>query len=292
MKVEGLWLPVITPFINNEIDFESYRRLIEHYLKKGISGIIPVGTTGESPAISDYELESLIDKTVEYTHNAVPVFVGVGSNYTDKAIKTIRLVEKYKVKGILSVSPYFNRPDQRGIYEHFLKMSESTDLDIVIYNIPYRTGRNIENSTIYKLAGLKNITGLKDACGDIKQTMELLLNPPDNFSILTGEDILFYLTLTLGGQGGILAASHLYTEDYIEIYHLVKSNNHVKALEIWKKLYPVIPLLFVEPNPAPIKYCLKNLGLIRSAETRLPIVAITGELEKQLDKYIDNIIIK
>jgi 4-hydroxy-tetrahydrodipicolinate synthase len=192
MKIEGLWLPVITPFINGEIDFESYKRLVDHYVKKGISGIIPVGTTGESPAISDYELESLIDKTIEYTRDAVPVFVGVGSNYTDKAIKTIRLVEKYKIKGILSVSPYFNRPDQRGIYEHFLKMSESTDLDIVIYNIPYRTGRNIENSTIYRLAALKNIIGLKDACGDIKQTMELLLNPPDNFSILTGEDILYF----------------------------------------------------------------------------------------------------
>ncbi len=287
MKIEGLWLPVITPFSGGEFDGKSYQRLIEHYLGKGISGIIPMGTTGESPTISDYEFELIIDRTVEYTNSRVPIFVGLGSNYTDKLIKTLKTVEKYKTDGILSVSPYYSRPDQRGIYEHFRKISESTALNIVIYNIPYRTGRNIENDTMYKLAELKNIIGVKDSCGDIKQSMELLLNRPDNFSVLTGEDILYYLTLTLGGDGGILAASHLYTEDYIGIYKLIKGNDHKSALELWRRLSPLIPLLFVEPNPAPIKYCLKKLGLIQSAETRLPIVEISQELERKLDRFLD-----
>jgi len=285
MKIEGVWLPVITPFLDDEVDFPSYKKLIDYYLKKGIAGIIPLGTTGESPAISDHEFERIIDKTVEYVNNSVPIFVGAGGNYTDKVIKTIKVVEKYPVAGILSVSPYYNRPDQRGIFEHFRKISESTRLDILVYNIPYRTGRNIENSTIHKLAGLKNIIGIKDSCGDIKQSMELLLNPPPDFSIVTGEDILYLSTLTLGGNGGILASAHLFTEDFVGIYKAIQDNDLKKAIEPWKKLSQVIPLLFAEPNPAPIKYYLKKIGLIQSAETRLPLVAISKELEEKLDRF-------
>jgi 4-hydroxy-tetrahydrodipicolinate synthase len=287
MKPEGVWLPVITPFRNDEIDFDSYRRLIDYYINKGIAGIIPAGTTGECPALSDHELEQLIDKTMEYAGGAVPVFAGVGGNYTSKVVKTVKIIEKYNVNGILSVSPYYNRPDQRGIYEHFKKISESTDLDIIVYNIPYRTGRNIENDTIRRLASLENIVGIKDSCGDIRQSMELLLNPPENFSILTGEDILFYLTLTLGGNGGILAAAHLHTEAFVSVYNLMRRNNHTQALEVWKKLAPLIPLLFVEPNPAPLKYCLGKQGLIASGETRLPIMGISDDLAGKLDSVIE-----
>jgi 4-hydroxy-tetrahydrodipicolinate synthase len=286
MKIEGIWLPIVTPFLHDEIDFRSYKNLIDHYVKMRISGIIPLGTTGESPTIGDYEFETMLDKTVEYVNKSAPIIVGVGGNYTAKVIKTLALVEKYEISGILSVSPYYNRPDQRGIYEHFLKISEATRLNIIVYNIPYRTGRNIENNTIHKLAGLKNIIGIKDSCGDIKQSMELLLNPPPDFSILTGEDALFFSTLTLGGNGGILASAHLFSDDFIDIFTSIQRNDHTKALEKWKKLYRIIPLLFAEPNPAPIKYCLKKLGLIESAETRLPLMEITKELENKLDAVL------
>jgi 4-hydroxy-tetrahydrodipicolinate synthase len=286
MKIKGIWLPIVTPFLQDEIDFRSYKNLIDHYVKMGISGIIPLGTTGESPTIGDYEFETMLDKSVEYVNKSVPIFVGVGGNYTAKVIKTLALVEKYEISGILSVSPYYNRPDQRGIYEHFLKISEATRLNIIVYNIPYRTGRNIENSTIHKLAGLKNIIGIKDSCGDIKQSMELLLNPPPDFSIVTGEDALFFSTLTLGGNGGILASAHLFTEDFIDIFRSIQHNDTTNALEKWKKLSRVISLLFAEPNPAPIKYCLKKLGFIESAETRLPLMEITKELENKLDAIL------
>ena len=286
MKIEGIWLPIVTPFLHDEIDWRSYKNLIDHYVKTGISGIIPLGTTGESPTISDDEFETMLDKTVEYVNKSVPVFAGVGGNSTAKVVKTLALVEKYGIAGILSVSPYYNRPDQSGIYQHFLKISEATRLNIIVYNIPYRTGRNIENDTIRKLAGLKNIIGIKDSCGDIQQSMELLLNPPPDFSIVTGEDALFYPTLTLGGNGGILASAHLYTEDFIEIFKSVQQNDHGKALAIWKKLSRIIPLLFAEPNPAPIKYCLRELGLIQSAETRLPLTEISKELEEKIDAML------
>lgn len=286
MKIQGVYIPLITPFLNGKIDFNSYKRMIDYFLSNDISGIIPLATTGESPTISEYEYEEMLEKTIEYCNNRVPIFVGVGGNCTSKVIDQLKLVEKYKIDGILSVCPYYNRPDQRGIYEHFLKISEATDLNIIIYNIPYRTGRNIENDTIHKLAELKNIVALKDSCGNIKQTTNLLINPPKNLSILTGEDALFYSTLTLGGDGGILASSHLHTKDFIDIYNAVKNNNHQLALEKWKSLYRFIPMLFEEPNPAPIKYCLKILGIIDSAEVRLPLTEITNNLKDRLNNVL------
>ncbi len=281
--LQGVWLPIITPFRDDEVDYDSYQKLIEHYLKRGISGLIPLGTTGESPTVSEAEFETITSKTIEFVNGRVPIFIGVGGNCTKKVVQQIRIVEKYKIDGILSVCPYYNRPDQNGIYQHFRQLSEATSLKIVIYNIPYRTGRNVENDTLRKLAELKNIIGLKDSCGDIRQSMDLLLDHPEGFSILTGEDILYYPTLALGGNGGILAAAHLKTNEYVDIYNLVKNNDHQTALEKWRPLTKIIPLLFKEPNPAPVKYCLQKLGMITSSEIRLPLTQISSELAKELD---------
>lgn len=286
MKVQGVWLPIITPFKDGLVDYESYKRMINYYIQKGIDGIMPLATTGESPTLSEIEYEKLLSKTTEYVNGRLPIIVGLSGNDTRKVIKELKIVEKYGVDGILSACPYYNRPDQRGIYEHFSAIADETKLGIIVYNIPYRTGRNIENSTIYKLADKKNIIGLKDCSGDIKQTMDLLLNPPKEFSIMTGEDILFYLSLALGAQGGILASSHLYTEDFITVYNKIKNNDHEGALKVWKKLQEFIPLLFAEPNPAPLKYCLNKIGLIDSAEVRLPLMEITDSLKSKLNNLI------
>lgn len=286
MKIEGVWLPVITPFINDEIDLESYRRLIDYYIPKGISGIIANGTTGESPVLSESEFEVLANKTVEYTCGRIPVFFGVGGNYTKEVVHKLKIAEKAGIEGILSVSPYYNRPDQRGIYEHFRMISESTNLPIVLYNIPYRTGRNMENDTILRLSELKNIVAIKDASGNINQTLELLSQKPDNFSILTGEDNLFLTSLAHGSEGGILASSHVYTEKFMEIYRLMKANNYQQALSVWNQLSKIIPLLFKEPNPAPLKYILHKQKLIQSGELRLPLVEISGSLKMELNQVM------
>ena len=286
MQLKGVWLPIITPFLDDEVDYQSYRIIVNHYIDKGVSGIIPLGTTGEVSTVLDYEFEKIVETTVAVVDKRVPVLVGVGGNFTKKVLKTLKVAEKYDIQGILSVCPYYNRPSQHGIFQHFLQISEATDLDIVIYNIPYRTGRNIENNTMLELAALKNIVGVKDSCGDLKQTLHLLAHKPDNFSVLTGEDTLFYTTLVHGGDGGILAAAHLKTEQFLEVFRLVGANNHQAALQEWWELAEFIPCLFEEPNPAPIKYCLKQQGLIASAETRLPITAISAELQEVLDKYV------
>ncbi|MCA1059686.1 4-hydroxy-tetrahydrodipicolinate synthase [Rossellomorea aquimaris] len=286
MKIEGVWLPIITPFHNGRIDILSYSKLVEHYVNQGISGLIPLATTGESPAIEEDEFEIILDKTLEVVNGRIPVFVGVGGNYTKKVIKQLKVVEAYKVDGILSVSPYYNLPSQDGIYNHFLQISEATNLKIMIYNVPYRTGRNIENETVKELAKCKNIIGIKDSGGNLKQSLELLMNPIEGFSNLTGEDASYYHHLLLGGAGGILASSHLATRDFLDVFNKVQENNHSDALKVWRKLYPITSMLFKETNPAPLKYVLYKKGLIKSPETRLPVTGTTKELNRKLDELL------
>ncbi|MDU2755219.1 MAG: 4-hydroxy-tetrahydrodipicolinate synthase [Clostridium sp.] len=286
MKVKGLWVPVVTPFENDELDMVSYEKLVNHYINEGVHGLMPLGTTGETPTLSEKEYEEIVSKTMEVVNGRVPVIIGLGGNCTRSVIDKLKVAERHKVQGILSVSPYYNRPDQRGIYEHFKKISESTDLDIVLYNIPYRTGRNMENETILRLSEEKNIVGVKDASGDFNKTIELLLNKPDEFSVLSGEDNLFYSSLLLGGDGGVTASAHLKTRDFIKVYDYIQNNDAKAALEIWKEISPMIPLLFNEPNPTPIKYMLKKMGLINSDEVRLPLVPISQELKNELDNNI------
>jgi 4-hydroxy-tetrahydrodipicolinate synthase len=199
------------------------------------------------------------------------------------------MVEKHRVDAILSVCPYYNRPSQEGIYQHFKALAAATDKPIIIYNIPYRTGRLIENATLRRLAELPNIVGLKDASGDIHQTMELLLDPPPNFTILCGEDAIFYTSLLHGGGVGILAAAHVQTQSFVELYQLAQANDHQAALEIWKPLARFIPLLFAEPSPGPLKYLLHRDGLIASDEIRLPLVNITPEMARKLDEVVKKI---
>ena len=283
MGIKGIWLPIITPFKDDEIDLKSYKKMIDHYIGLGIDGLMPVGTTGESPTISDDEYTQMLEATMEYVNGRVPVYFGFGGNYTNKLTRKLRELENSGISGILSVSPYYSRPDQRGIHEHFKRISEATDLDIVLYNIPYRTGRNMENETILRLAEMPNINSIKDACGDIKQSLELLHNRPKDFSIMTGEDAFFYITLVYGGQGGIMASAHMRTDDFRKVFNCVAANDHKAALETWEQLSSFIPLLFAEPNPSPIKYCLSRMNLIDSAETRLPIMPITETLAGKLN---------
>jgi len=284
--LRGVWLPIVTPFLDTEIDYSSYKKLIDYYVTKGIKGLTPNGTTGECPTIEEYELEKLLDKTVECVNGRLPIYFGLGGNNTHKLLKQLKLVEKYKVEGILSVSPYYSRPDQNGLLEHFTAISDATDLNIMIYNIPYRTGRNMENETLLRLAERGNIVGVKDSCGSILQTMELLANRPEGFSVFTGEDVLFYLNLALGGDGGILASSHLETEKFVSMMELMDRNDHKAALECWRTIEPFIHLLFKEPNPAPLKYCLAKMGLISSAELRLPLTGISEALKQELNHVV------
>ena len=282
----GVWLPIITPFVDGAIDFASYERLIDHYVAAGVDGIIPLGTTGESPALDDDETDALIAATVDAVARRVPIWVGVGGNVTSKVAKAVKRTGRHAIDGILSVCPYYNRPSQEGLRLHFTQVAEVTDRPILIYNIPYRTGVNLTNEMLLRLAELPNVVGVKDSSGSIAQSLELLRTRPEGFSVLTGEDVYFFTMLAHGGDGGILAAAHLRTESFIDVFRRMSANDHQGARKVWSGLEPVVPLLFKEPNPMPIKYCLWRQGLIRSPEGRLPLAPIGEELRSELDRHL------
>jgi 4-hydroxy-tetrahydrodipicolinate synthase len=285
-SVSGVWLPIITPFVGEDIDLESYERMLGHYLSRGVTGIFPLGTTGESPTIDDDEMEAVVDRTVNVVAGRVPVFVGIGGNSTRKVLKTIRRLERYAFPGIVSVCPYYNRPSQDGLVDHFTRISEATDREILIYNIPYRTGVNLANDTLFQLAELRNIVGVKDSSGNVGQSLELLRQRPSGFAVMTGEDPFFYTMLAHGADGGILASGHLATECFVAVAGRMASNDHQGARASWTDLERLVALLFREANPMPIKYCLWRQGLIASPECRLPLTRISIALSEELDSAL------
>lgn len=284
---KGVLLPVITPFTGGKVDIETYKKLLVHYLGKGIHGLIPLGTTGESPTVEEDEYNQIVEATISVAKDKVPIYVGVSGNSTRKVIDQIDNLNAYDITGYLVTSPYYNLPSQQGIFEHFAQLSNATDKQILIYNIPYRTGRNVDNETILRLSKISNIVGIKDSCGIVTQSIELLRERDSHFAVFTGEDMLFYFNIVSGGNGGILASAHLQTERFIQVWESVQELDLKTALVEWHKLTKMIPLLFTEPNPAPIKYILAKKGIIPSPELRPPMSAISDKLKSELDRFID-----
>lgn len=282
-KISGLWLPLVTPFKDGAVDFASYERLIDHYIALGVDGLFPLGTTGESPVLEDDETDELIERTVSRAAGRVPVFVGVGGNATHKVEKTLRRLERFAFEGIVSVCPYYNRPSQDGLIAHFRAVAAATDRQVLIYNIPYRTAVNLSNDSLLELAQVPNIVGVKDSSGSIAQSLELLARRPADFSVLTGEDALYFTMMANGAEGGILAASHLMTGGFVEVGKRFAANDVAGARAAWAPLASFVPLLFAEANPMPIKYLLWRQGLIGSPECRLPLTRVSDALARRLD---------
>ena len=283
IKPRGLWVPLITPFKDGAVDFASYERLVAHYVGLGVDGLFPLGTTGEKPTLDDAESEALIERTLSVTAGRVPVFVGVGGNATRKVEKVLRRLERLAFDGIVSVCPYYNRPSQDGLLAHFRAIAAATDRDVLIYNIPYRTAVNLLNDSLLELAEVPNIVGVKDSSGILAQSLELLARKPADFSVLTGEDALYFTMMANGADGGILASSHLLTGRFVEVGKRFAANDVAGARAAWAPLAAFVPLLFAEANPMPIKYLLWRQGLIASPECRLPLTRISDGLARRLD---------
>ena len=282
----GLWLPLITPFKDGAVDHASYQRLIDHYLALGVDALFPLGTTGESPALEDGEIERLIETTLTRAQGRAPVFVGVGGNATHKVVKMLERLQSLSFDGIVSVCPYYNRPGQDGLIAHFKAIAAATDKQVLIYNIPYRTAVNLTNDSMLELAQVPNIVGCKDSSGSLAQSLDLLARKPMDFAVLTGEDALYFTMMANGANGGILAASHILTERFVEVRGHFAANDLAAARNAWAPLASLVPLLFAEANPMPIKYCLWRQGLIDSPECRLPLTRISDGLARRLDAAI------
>ena len=281
--VSGVWAPVVTPFLNGSIDFKSYRRLLDRYVNAGINGVIPLGTTGESATIDAREVEALVDFTVDVIGGRVPIYVGIGSNSTKKVIQTVKRLERYPFAGILSVCPYYNQPSEEGILEHFRHIANSTDRNLIIYNIPYRTGVNFSNDSVFKLSEIPNIVGIKDCCGSFDQSVDLLRRKPPGFSVMTGEDALFFTLLALEADGGILAAAQYQPQAFVELFQHMAANDLRGAWVIWSEIEPAVRVMFKESNPMPLKYWLWRQGLISSPECRLPLTQVSPSLAREID---------
>jgi 4-hydroxy-tetrahydrodipicolinate synthase len=280
--ISGLWLPLVTPFREGRLDERSLLRLLRHYLGQPVDGLILAATTGEGLTLDEAETERLAALAAAEVAGRLPLYLGLSGSDTRKLAKTLAQRAAWPVEGYLIACPYYLRPSQEGLYRHFAALAEATDRPILIYNIPYRTGVNMTNETLLRLAELPNIIGLKDCAADAAQSAELLRRKPAGFSVLTGEDAQFHAALAQGADGGILAAAHLRTEGFARLRAQLLAGNNAAAREIWHGLIDLVRLLFAEPSPAPVKFCLWQQGLIASPDVRLPMTEVTTALAARL----------
>jgi 4-hydroxy-tetrahydrodipicolinate synthase len=286
MSIQGIWLPLITPFRDGALDEASLRRMVRHYLAQPIDGFILAATTGEGLTIDEDETERLVAIVAAEITRKRPIYLGLSGSDTRKVANALAHTASWPVDGYLIACPYYTRPSQEGLFRHFAALAGETERPILIYNIPYRTGVNMSNDTVLRLADLQNITGVKDCCADAGQSFDLMRAKPANFSVLTGEDAWFYTALTQGAEGGILASAHIDTAWFAAVRDKLLAGDQSGALHAWRSLADLPRLLFAEPSPAPIKHWLWRIGLIDSPEVRLPMTEVSDALAARIDAEI------
>jgi 4-hydroxy-tetrahydrodipicolinate synthase len=280
--IAGLWLPLITPFKDGRLDEGSLARLVRHYAGEPIDGLILATTTGEGLTLDEAETERLVAVTAASLTRRLPLYLGLSGADTRKLAAALARTAPWPIDGYLIACPYYVRPPQEGMYRHFATLARATERPIIVYNIPYRTGINLSNTTLLRLAELPNIVGLKDCCVDQAQSFDLLRTRPPGLAVLTGEDALFYGALAHGADGGILAASHVETARFAAVRDALVAGDHANALAQWHGLVDLARLLFAEPNPAPIKHWLWRARLIDSTEVRLPMMEVSDALAARI----------
>ena len=284
----GSNVAIVTPFSNNKLDQEAFIKLINFHLENGTNGLVPAGTTGESPTLSHSEHEKVIEICIKESNGKIPVIAGTGSNSTEEAVALTKHAEKAGADGVLVVTPYYNKPTQDGLYHHYKKINDNTSLPIIIYNIPSRCVIDMNVDTMAKLFELKNIAGVKDATGDLNRLDQTIKKLGPEFIQLTGEDGLAYEFNRRGGDGVISVTANIAPKLCSDMQKFSKSKLDKELNEaerIDKLLQPVHKSLFIESNPAPVKYAAWLLGLC-SDEIRLPLVNIKKETEEEVKRAL------
>lgn len=286
----GCHVPLITPFRDDySLDEAGLRRLVNYFIEEEkCDGLVPCGTTGESPTLSNAEHDRVIEIVIDEARDRVPVMAGTGSNSTEEAIQRTRHAEHAGAAASLQVCPYYNRPTQEGILKHFEAIAKATKLPLFIYNIPSRTGRLIEAKTMIELSKIDNIVGMKDACGDLMITMDIMRATRQNakkFYVMCGEDALTLGMMALGGDGGIMAVANVIGKEYYQMIHLMLEGKMEEAREIHYRTLPVVKTLFIESNPGPAKEAMNMMGL-PAGKLRLPLVPLKPESRETLRKAL------
>ncbi|MBQ4566772.1 MAG: 4-hydroxy-tetrahydrodipicolinate synthase [Desulfovibrio sp.] len=277
MLFSGVMTALVTPFRNNALDEEAYRNFIEFQIAEGIHGLVPCGTTGESATLSHEEHERVIEICIDQVKGRVPVLAGAGSNNTDEAIRLVRFAKKAGADGALLITPYYNKPTQEGLYRHFKAIAEAVDLPLVPYNVPGRTGCNMQAPVLGRLArDFSNIIGVKEATGDMVQGSLVLEACPDDFCVLSGDDLTALPLLALGGKGVISVTSNLAPGRVAAMYNAFVQGDLAEARRLHHELFPLHQALFLESNPIPAKTALALMGHMRG-ELRLPLCPLSEE---------------
>ena len=285
---KGSNVALVTPFKGDSLDEETYIKIINFHLENGTNGLVPAGTTGESPTLSHREHEKVIELCIQEAKGKIPVIAGTGSNSTTEAISLTEHAEKAGADGALIVTPYYNKPTQEGLYQHYKAINDKCGIPIIIYNIPGRSVIDMTVDTMARLFELKNIVGVKDATGDLNRVDETFKKIGNEFIQLTGEDGLAYEYNKRGGVGCISVTANIAPKMCSDMQKFSKSQNsdeQKKAEEIDKKLQPVHKSLFIESNPSPVKYAAKLIGLCDD-NVRLPLVTVLDETKAEVKKAL------
>ena len=280
---KGVFTALLTPFKNGELDEVSFRSFIDFQIESGIHGLVPVGTTGESPTVSHDEHKLAVEICIDQVNKKVPVIAGTGSNNTAEAIELTGHAYEKGADAALVVTPYYNKPNQEGLYAHYKAIAENSDIPIMIYNIPGRSIVDMNLETMNKLFQIKNIIGVKDATSDISRVFKYKSIIGDSFNQLSGEDATTLAYMTYGGHGSISVTSNIAPKLCSDLMNLCLAGKFDEASKINDKLMKLHECLFLEPSPGPVKYAAKKLGLM-SSELRLPLVEISKNTKDRVDE--------
>ena len=279
-KLTGCGTALITPFdIGLNVDFEVYRSLVKRQVEAGVHFLVPLGTTSESPCLSEEEKMALLGITADEVNGRVPIIAGVGSNSTEHVIKNIHDYEKLGADGYMVVTPYYNKPTQEGLYTHFKDIAECTDKPIVMYNVPSRTGTNMLAETTLRLAEIKNIIAVKEASSDYNQINEIIRKAPEGFTVISGNDIETLPLCVSGATGVISVVSNVVPGDMAELMNFILKGNYDEARKLHQKLTPMFNNCFIESNPIPAKAAMHELGLIENV-LRPPLYPATDKTKQ------------
>lgn len=287
-KLRGTGVAIVTPFKNHEVDYEALERLINHLIANGVEHIVSMGTTGEVPTLTKDEKKKIAAFTIEKVNGRVPCVIGIGGYNTREVIETIHTIGVEPFDAILSTSPYYNKPSQEGIYQHYKAIAESSPKPVILYNVPGRTGKNIEAQTTLRLAyDCKQIAGIKEASGNMVQGMHILRKRPDDFLFVSGDDHIALPLIACGGDGVISVIANGFPKDFSDLIRASLSYDFKKAQQLQYKLLEAIDLLFVENNPAGIKCFLSEMGFINN-ELRLPNVPLSDVYKQKVKDFLKN----
>jgi len=287
MKFQGSMVAIVTPFRDGNLDEKTFKELIEWHITSGTDVIVPCGTTGESATLSHAEHERVIELAVEAINGRVPVLAGTGSNNTAEAIRLTKHAKEAGADGALLITPYYNKPTQQGVYEHFKAIAEAVDFPLVPYNVPGRTGLNMLPETVARLSEIKTIVGVKEATGSVRQASEIIALCPESFAVLSGDDFINFPMLAVGGKGFISVTANVVPQDVAGLYDAWIAGDVAKARALHYKTLPLHTAMFYETNPVPVKTALYKMGKI-GPELRLPLCPMSQANDDKLDNVLRN----